>query len=147
MGVFDEGLEAGVHFYGDPEDLDPNLIDPLLRKAVARINLSSWVWTAESCQGHPDNDIGPVWAGNTSPMLRLVCRREQVGRMLGALHEASTGFEDEDGLRRYFSLRVHPQTLREWAEVLVYIEAQTVRDRNLGIAVFEKFAELVAPGV
>jgi len=144
MGVFQEGLEAGVHFYDDPENLAPEQVDPLLRDAVARINRSGWVWTAESCQGHPD-ETGYVWAGNTSPMLRLVCRTPEVGRMLGALHEASTGFVDEDGLPRYFSLRVHPQTLQGWAEVLVYVEARTVSERDLGIAVLDRLAELVTP--
>jgi hypothetical protein len=140
--------EKGVIFYTRPEDLKIEQIDPLLRPAVLAINSSRWVWTGESCQGHPDaaklGDTG--WTHNTEPYLRLICRRSDMGRMLTALVEASAPtVEDQDlGIFSAAQLRVirsndHP----EWAEVMVYIGARNVMDRDFGCRVFSRFGEVV----
>lgn len=139
----------GVIFYTRPEDLVPEQIDPLLRDAVGKINASGWVWTGESCQGHPDaaslNDTG--WTHNTEPYLRLICARRDLGRMLAALAEATldTDEDNEAGIFHAAQLRVfangrHP----EWAEIGVYVLARNVMERDFGCRVFERFAATIA---
>jgi hypothetical protein len=77
--------EAGCVFYSLPGELNYDQVDPLIADVCRSINASGWVATAESCQGHPDAEHAHPWAGNTSPMLRLVCRAERAGAMLLAL--------------------------------------------------------------
>lgn len=73
--IYELGKVEGASFYSDPESVDLALVDPLMRAFVQRMNSSGWVWTAECCQGHPDApDNAYIWAGNTSPMVRLVLR-------------------------------------------------------------------------
>lgn len=141
-------------WYEKPEDLRPEQLDPLIRSAVERINRSGWVWTAESCQGHPDAETDMVWAGNTRPMLRLVCWAEDAGRMLTEL-AASTFYTPLDPIDRALlhgawrvigiELWPHKRTNPRVFEVVVYARAATVYERNLGIAMFERFAAQVAP--
>jgi len=143
--------QRGALFYTLPEELVPEQIDPLLRDAVSLINKSGWVWTAESCQGHPDADHAYPWAMNTRPMLRLVCEKANFGRMLAQLVEAST-FED-DGLSRVNVLEICE--CRNWGpcytqrsdpgfrEVVVYVRARTVYERNLGIECYQRFANSI----
>lgn len=147
MGVFEDGLEAGVFFYSDPENIDFDGIDPLMRGIVEDVNRSGWLWTAESCQGHPDDDTGMAWAGNTSPMLRLACKRTDVGHLFGALFDASASVESAlcEGEKSTFVWQVHPEERRnDWVEILLYVKATTVFQRDLGIEMLRKFAELVA---
>ena len=138
---------AGAIFYTLPEEVLVEQIDPLLRDAVMRINASGWLWTAESCQGHPDCTDSLAWAGNVKPMLRLVCRTEHLGRAMALLTRSATYVGDEL-LPTAVGFEVWPRCLTqpEWSEVLVYmnIHARTVYDRNLGVEVWNRFAELVA---
>lgn len=141
----------GALFYTLPEELLRDQIDPLLRDVVFEINRSAWVWTAESCQGHPDADHSYPWAMNTRPMLRLVCEKKNFGRMLECLLEA-TVFEDE-GLNKVNVLDICE--CRNWGpnykhvsdpgfrEVIVYVRAVTVYERNLGIECYKRFAKLI----
>lgn len=141
---------AGVCFYDHPAKLVPGQIDPLLRDVVLRINESGWVWTAESCQGHPDA-TEPVWAGNTDPMLRLVTRAQHEGQMLALLMQAARSLEGDVtsmtawGRPMAPSFRVYVCARGpEWIEHLIYISASTVYDRDRGIECYRRFAGLVA---
>jgi len=144
---------AGVTFYELPSELDLEAVDPLIRRAVATINNSGWVYTAESCQGHPDS-TQPQWADNTDPMLRLVCRAEDEGRLWSALLQACRSMEvrpdDEEGvtlwgrpgttpLKVYVDNRGRP----DWCETLVYVPASTAYYRDRGIETFERFGRLI----
>lgn len=136
---------SGCIFYDDPATLRDDQIDPLLRKAVRQINRSGWVWTAESCQGHPDA-TGDVWAGNTRPMLRLVCRVEDRPRMMDALVQAFAESNNWADLPTVRSIAVWPYERRNgWFEALVYVPAATAGERDLGCKCYERFAELVDP--
>lgn len=143
----EDARKAGCVFYSMPWELDPN-IDPLIRPAVERINKSIWLWTAESCQGHPDAAAQGAWASNTDPMIRLVTRAEHAGAMMAGLLRAYQGAADRE-LRdcRVFEcggLRVFPTVRGEWAEVLVYVGARNVFQRGQAILVWDLFAEEVA---
>jgi hypothetical protein len=122
--------------------LKADTIDPLVRDIVVDINASGWLWTAESCQGHPDDTTGNAWAVNTSPMLRLACQAEHVGRMFQALYEASTQMRDADGLEETFVWKAHPEERRGgWAEILLFVEARTAYEHDRAVAMLAKFAE------
>lgn len=136
--------DAGCIFYDDPATLRDEQIDPLLRTAVRRINQSGWIWTAESCQGHPDAE--EAWAGNTRPMLRLVTRIENRPRMMEALMQAFSESNNWDELPTVRSIAVWPYERRDgWFEALCYIPATIAGERDLGCKCYERFAELVAP--
>lgn len=145
-----QARKSGICFYSLPEELTPEQIDPLIRDIVFSINKSGWVWTAESCQGHPEAET-PPWAGNISPMLRLVCRRKDLGRMMAALVEAMYIKADNDDLNDFghfdksLGFRAFPSwhTNKDWVEILIYIDAVCVYDRNLGLRAFAQFAEKV----
>lgn len=134
-----EAKQAGALFYTMPDDLRDEQIDPLIRHAVRTINASGWVWTAESCQGHPDESENMPWGFNVKPMLRLVVRAERLGDMLSLM--ARSAKDPDDNLRTaVFEVISHP--LRDgWFSVLVYAHAHNVFSRNKGIAFFERFAE------
>jgi hypothetical protein len=146
-GSAEEAREAGAIFYALPADLAPEMIDPLLRNAVGRINASGWVWTAESCQGHPDaataTDTG--WLHNTDPFLRLVCRQEREGEMLALLMRACTVGEDDfdHGIYHGTTARLFREQRGDYAELLVYLPSRNVMDRDQGVRVFERFASAV----
>ncbi len=142
-----QAYKAGIIFYDLPDALQPENIDPLIWPAVKRINESGWVWTAESCQGHPDATEYGAWANNVRPMLRLVCHRVDTGKMLSLLLEAVKQPPDSglDGLH-FFKVELWPQPRRtpDWTEILVYISpVHTVFDRDQGIKAVERFAEMV----
>lgn len=148
-----EAKEAGVTFYKLPTELSQQDIDPLMRLAVNLINESGWVWTAESCQGHPDaaSPMETAWPHNTRPMLRLVCRKNRLGKMLELLHDGWRVVDRESEGEFYAhpgSLIIHPHGVKgDWAEVIVYVEAASVWQRDLGIKVFGNFGALLAlPG-
>lgn len=138
-----QAQEAGALFYTLPEDLTDQMIDPLLRKAVRQINESGWCWTAESCQGHPDSTEHIPWAHNTRPFLRLVCVKDRSGEMLYKLMQALR--YDDFGMPAILVAEVFPwtTTFQGYEQFMVYIRATSAYDRNLGIAAFERFAELL----
>ncbi len=135
-----EAQAAGIYFYELPNQLNYDTVDPLIRDVCHSINESGWVWTAESCQGHPDADYAFPRAGNTKPMLRLVCREPDAGEMLNSLLAACGANTDRD---------VHHPILLEvcelsrqngWVPIIVYARACTTYERNQGIAVYRRFA-------
>ena len=148
-----EAKESGCCFYVLPDDLAPEQVDELIRPAVFAINTSGWVWTAESCQGHPDATKATGWTHNTKPMLRLVTRAEEFGTMLRLLCDAcysSIEEQDETGVYRNAGLELWPQVpkngaywLAAYREVLVYVPALITFERNAALRVFERFAEQV----
>lgn len=128
----------------------PEMIDPLIRNAVLKINESGWVWTGESCQGHPDSETF-CWADNARPMLRLITRSEDVGDMMRCLLTASLEKENPDlelleQLKPPYmcNFEIYPcRQNKGWCEILVYIPATTVYHRNNGCKIFERFGELL----
>jgi len=148
---FESARQAGVCFYEHPDKLSPEQIDPLLRDIVPRINSSCWVWTAESCQGHPDS-TEPVWANNVQPMLRLVTTAQNEGAMLALLMMAARSMEDpsDEAMTAWgrpgapsFRIYLHPRGPL-WVEHLIYVEAATTYSRDRGIECFRRFAEMVS---
>jgi hypothetical protein len=144
--------ESGILFYLLPEELDLEWIDPLIRKAVGRINESDWVWTAESCQGHPDDTEFRAWSWNTRPMLRLVTTRARYGEMLALLSDAMMDVEypmspADPSLGSHVAtlgFEVYPHGHSgDYTAVLVYVKATNAHERNMGIVAFERFAEAV----
>lgn len=132
---------AGAVFYSLPKDLTDDMIDPLLRKAVRRINESGWCWTAESCQGHPDATELAPWGFNTKPMLRLVCHESGFGEMLAKLAHAMS--DEHDALAGSCMFEVCNYKARgDYAEALIYVRAANVFERNRGCRAFERFAEM-----
>lgn len=130
-------------FYAPPDELTPSMVDPLLWDAVQAINASGWVWTAESCQGHPDDTEGMPWSFNTSPFLRLVTREENIGRMLAALAKAAQTHYEPGSPVHVLELATHRINAEGWTCTNVYVRATTVRTRNLGCQVFERFGAIV----
>lgn len=131
---------AGALFYTLPSELKVNeAIDPLLRVAVAAINSSGWIWTAESCQGHPDDaDLHSAWGHNTNPYLRLVCRAELLGDAVATML-AEAG-DEESAMIGAPELRLRTRALRDgWIEIQVYVTAHNVATRNRGCQALERF--------
>lgn len=147
---FDPQIAKDNHliFYVLPQDLKLAYVDALLRPVVASINASGWVWTAESCQGHPDAaDYGATaWGFNTGPFLRLVVHGDRLGDMLARLIEAmrlpynaaDPTFGPPDCV---MPLKLHSRECGAWREVMAYVEAHNVMYRNLGIRALARFAE------
>ena len=140
--------ESGCMFYSPPEAMD-EWLDPLMRPVCEEINASGWVWTAESCQGHPDHAEGGTWADNVRPMLRLVTEEANVGRMFAAILEAyqiecraAMATHEPNGLAGF---EVWPITFRNpgWAETLIYLNAKTVYQRDSGMGLWKTFAKIV----
>lgn len=137
--------QSGALFYSPPDKMD-QWVDPLMRPICEAINKSGWVWTAESCQGHPDATTSGTWGENTNPMIRLVTK--QPGKMLECLCRAfglakgrteRADIFEIHGFRMYPSGRPNP----EWNEVLIYIDAKTIYQRDQALDVWGAFAELV----
>lgn len=139
---------AGVRFYELPESLEPHMIDPLIWPVVKKINDSGFVWTSESCQGHPDAKE-PSWANNTDPMLRLVCPRDRVGQVMAALIDACERVSFDDDSTSWTpgqSIKIFPHTedaarRKGWAELLVYLPASAVWSRDRAIRALDAFAD------
>lgn len=154
-----EARRAGVIVYDPPDEaLSRDGIDPLLRKAVARFNECGWSATSESCQGHPDAVRPDAWSFNVEPMLRLLCRGQDAGRLLAALAEAARQERHLDGgdgppvpehglenrLPPGIGMRVYVQDVPAgWFSVIVYLQAKTIFERDQGCAAFGRLAELV----
>ena len=137
-----------ANWYSEPDALDLAGIDPLLRETVERINGSGWCWTAESCQGHPDDssEYGP-WANNTKPMMRFVVWTRDLGRLMSALVR-SMYYDREGGLLTqscFFEVFPLPPArhFQEYTELLVYIQARTVWQRDEGCRAYGRLADLV----
>lgn len=143
----EEAEKSGCIFYKLPSELVPEDVDPLIRKAVFRINESGWIWTAESCQGHPDmvsmNETS--WSHNVRPMVRLVTQEALLGKALAFLCDSMTVHCSELDIPRTLGFEVFPNDLTKngYKEVLIYVNGQTAYDRNLGIRALEQFAESV----
>lgn len=137
---------AGALFYTLPSELKQEQIDPLLRDAVTAINSSGWVWTAESCQGHPDEpDIHAPWGHNTRPYLRLVCRAEDVGDVAATLL-AEAG-DEESRMIGAPEMCMRSRPLRDgWMELQVYVTAHNVASRDRGCQAFERFGVAIKGG-
>lgn len=131
---------AGALFYTLPSELKVNeQIDPLLRVAVAAINSSGWIWTAESCQGHPDEaEISAPWGHNTQPYLRLVCRDLRLGDVVATL--LTEARDESDRLIGAPRMILGTRELKDgWTELQVYVEAHNVATRNRGCQALERF--------
>ena len=148
--------ESGCLFYSPPDKLD-EWMDAMMRPICEEINRSGWVWTAESCQGHPDAQKSRAWASNTRPMLRLVTKKENVGRMFAALAEAyeierrstEESVEEHGNMSELMGFEVFPVSGRnpEWSEMLIYIGAKTAYQRDQGVSVWEVFSKITTRGV
>lgn len=135
---------AGILFYDLPEGLDYGRLDPLIREVCRDINRSGWVWTGESCQGHPDATYPMVWAGNVRPMLRLIVRQADYGSMLNLLLAACAGGYGDPG-DRFEGLPVGLELYEAerkggWVSLLCYGRASTAWERDHAIACYAKFA-------
>ena len=143
VGTAKEAKEHGILFYELPEKLNDTSVDPLILPVVKSINASGWVWTAESCQGHPDltNRQDSAWGG-PAPMLRLVCHRENFGRMMSCMFHALD--EARDGGRRSFpvGVQVYLNEIKgDYISVLVYIDqVKNACDRNDGLLMLSLFS-------
>jgi hypothetical protein len=67
-----------------PSILKAKHVDPGIWPAVRAINQSGWVWTLESCEGHPDR-----YAWSHVPLIRLAVPHGHAERMLGLLHRSA----------------------------------------------------------
>ena len=141
-----EAQEAGAGFYHPPSLLDyQTQIDPLLQEACARVNSSDWLWTAETCQGHPDYDgvnIHTAWDHQTGPYFRVVLRDQYVGLCFALLYKAAV----EEKLQDAFPLGVefYARRLRStWNSFPILIRAHNVKTRDRACQMLTHFAELV----
>lgn len=143
---------AGAIFYTLPADLKPEQIDPLLRDIVFEINRSGWVWTGESCQGHPDASPGETfWPHNTEPFLRLVVHQARSARMLlhlaYALEVPDRALEHASRVGWLHSgaqgVRLYRDDRDPYDEFRVYLPAGNACERDGGIEVFRRFARSV----
>lgn len=147
-------IASGALFYSPPDAMEAS-VDPLIRPICEAINQSEWVWTAESCQGHPDSTEPRSWHRNTAPFLRLVTHRDSLGRMLAALMEAQVAVErrkneetrttGELHILETKAMRVIPsdRPSEGWTETLIYIDAVNVYERDQAIEVWAEFSEAV----
>ena len=143
-----EAKEAGALFYVMPSELNiAEQVDPLLRGAVSAINESGWAYTAESCQGHPDEtDIAAAWGHNVQPFIRMALRLLHLGPVSALLLRA--GLEAEDArIMGPVRFTLHLRELRNrWVELIVYAEAHNVATRNRGCKALERFGVMLREG-
>lgn len=136
---------AGACFYTLPSELKDEQIDPLLRRAVAAINSSGWIFTGESCQGHPDEaDLTAPWGFQIEPYLRMVCLGAHVGLAVSLMLEAA---RDDTGVELMgpAGLKFYTRALKDnWMELKVYVEARNVAGRNRGCLALERFGLRIA---
>lgn len=103
--------------YVDPMRLTAKDVDAGVWRAVRRINTSGWVWTAESCEGHP----GRSWSA--VPEIRLVCRTADLPALMALIYRSArvgdwargTVLEDSVLVRRHASAQKPG-----WAELRVF---------------------------
>lgn len=132
-----EAQKHKIAFYALPQSIDYSRIDVLMQPILRLINQSGWVWTAECCQGHPDATEPRGWDFNTNPYLRLVVEDGvDLESLLGMLVATCRGHVIE----------LHTVEKGPWVEVLIYIRAHNVFQRNAGIKSLTKFANDVSIG-
>lgn len=141
VSLFEEWQDAGCCPYGDPQELVESDVDPAIWPAVKRINESGWLWTGESCQGHPDADYPMPWAGNVRPYLRLILRTDDEARLLPVLLDASVRIKEEAMLADAsyspsWSMSVHSRQ-DGWTALYLYVEATTAWERDMGCRFLE----------
>lgn len=132
-----------LHIYKQPHEISLADLDPLIGPVVIHINQSNWVWTVESCQGHPDSEK-PAWANNARPMLRLLCRHEDQGALCFHLLESVWWYMNKYP-DYHHGLEIIPTGRAKagdvvWAESLVYLQARIAYERNIGIEILDQFA-------
>lgn len=148
----DEAKRSGCLFYTMPYDLKEGpWLDEKMTPAVFELARSGWCYPAESCSGHPDATEMGAWAYNNSPMMRLVTKKENLGRLFLALYEAyeetARATEKDRKIFEAGGLKIYPRRPEPengWAEVLVYIEAQNAYQRDQGVEVWNAFARKVS---
>lgn len=135
-----DAKEAGALFYVMPSELKPEHIDVLLRVAVQALNSTGWVWTAESCQGHPDEtDVNAPWGNNTDPYLRLALRRVHLGTVVAILLREAV--DENSSMIGSPQMKLRVRELRNlWVELQIYVDAHNVATRNRGCQALERFA-------
>lgn len=136
----EQAQAAGALFYTAPSALDiEGQIDPLLRAAVRAVNRSGWVWTAECCQGHPDEqDLHAPWGFNVEPYVRMVCQKIHLAYAVELLLEAA--HDGNDRIHGPVGMRLYTRPLKDgWMEFKVYATATNVATRNRGCFAIERF--------
>ena len=154
----DKSLEAavksGAMFYSPPDKMD-EWVDDLMRPICESINKSEWVWTAESCAGHPEADEAGAWFHNTHPFIRLVTHKSNEGRvmelMFKAMHQVDKDMQENT--RKYKELQLLESRMievipsarpkPEWSELIIRLNAVNVYQRNQALEVWKQFAENV----
>ena len=142
-----------IVFYSLPQDIDYEQIDPLMRSILRRINASGMVWTAECCQGHPDYNGEGGWEHNTRPFLRLVTSAENLGWMMGHLVRSMRLRDIHEPINKARIAHVCTFQTYVWKfthpcpyeQVMIYVEARNILDRDRGIEAFEQFSWAVSP--
>ena len=146
--------KCGALFYSPPDDMAED-VDPLIRPICESINKSEWVWTAESCAGHPEADEAGAWFHNTSPFLRLVTHETKVGRMMELIFKAIIQVDHAMEKKIHETHELHILEVRQldvipssrpsegWTETIVRITAVNVYQRNQALMVWKQFAENV----
>lgn len=131
--------EAGALFYIMPSELTADAIDPLLRLAVTLINSSGIAWTAECCQGHPDEtDLHAPWGHNVEPYIRMVCCVEDLGTVVTTL--LAEAHDSESLIMAPVQMKLHTRPLKNgWTELIVYAVARNSATRNRGCQALERF--------
>lgn len=140
-GLMEESArKAGALFYTLPSELNiDEQIDPLLRAAVRAINRSGLVWTAECCQGHPDEtDLHAPWGFSVEPYLRMVSLKIHLAWAVETLLEAA--HDDDDASLGPVGMRLYTRPLKDgWVEFKVYATATNAATRNRGCRALERF--------
>lgn len=135
-----DAKEAGALFYILPSELKPEHVDMLLRVTVQALNSTGWVWTAESCQGHPEEaDIHAPWGHNAEPYLRLALRRVHLGTVVAILLREA--IDENTKMIGSPQMKLRVRELRNlWVELQIYVGAHNVATRNRGCQALERFA-------
>lgn len=97
--------------YIPPRDLTAADVEVGIWPLVERVNQTGWVWTVESCEGHPER------AGDWPAMLRFAFRARDSRRVLDALI-ATVATPDMELRLRYLDPPVDP-CARGWRELRV----------------------------
>jgi hypothetical protein len=132
----DGGVWADPHI--PPDRLTANDVDSQMWPIVERINRSGWVWTTESCQGHP-----------AMPMLGFVTN--DIGRAFSLLSDAViaegrdiTGdARDPKGIQLRTGYYPTPRVPLGRYQVRVTALVNDDRQRDRALHVFEAFARQV----
>jgi hypothetical protein len=136
---------VGVIIYDSPDTLRYETLDEPIREACRLINASGWVFTAESCSGHPDATNRFTWGFN-EPYLRLTCESRRMGELLDLLSRAAGEFQDDDQMAISFGLKLWRYPDKGiFSQVGVYIVARTIWERDAAMRIFENFGRMLGP--